>query len=187
MLYGNGRQLSIDGAAAQFITADELQDSAGMEQIGHFLRMVVEKNDPTYMVHAHTAETDFYKIVNRAPAEQMHQGGRMRISNSPPWFVGLPRSLFHEQTVRQYSWAGTTYRGMQMSTDDLNQYTVGKCIITKAFLSTSRARNVAEQFLRRTPPAGVQLVICSYTITNETYFFYLAWASRSAACDSVAL
>lgn len=167
MLYGNGRNPSVEEVSAQLITTEELQDCDGMEQIVNFLRLAAEKNDPTLLVRAYTAETDFYKILNRTLAEQIHAEGRMRMSNSPPWFVVLPRALFHRCARRQYSWAGTTYRGMQMTADDLHRYTVGQRIISKAFLSTSKSRQVAERFLGATSSAGALLVICSYTITTD--------------------
>ncbi|CAF0848746.1 unnamed protein product [Adineta steineri] len=62
-----------------------------------------------------------------------------------------------------------TFRGMNMTNNDLAQYTVGTRLMTKSFLSTTKNRSVAEAFaICRSATTDNNIpTLCTYTIKNR--------------------
>ena len=66
----------------------------------------------------------------------------------------------------QYIYASTTFRGMNITTQDLKAYEMGKIVITRSFLSTSKIRAVAEFYLGFGDIVNRPPVICIYKVSN---------------------
>jgi hypothetical protein len=83
--------------------------------------------------------------------------------------------FYNNPTFENLSYKGKVYRGMCITYDDLKQYSVGGKVMSKAFMSTTKDRSVAEDFAtkgasNRTKKHGelVKLsVFCTYEIINN--------------------
>ncbi|CAF1628567.1 unnamed protein product [Adineta ricciae] len=79
-----------------------------------------------------------------------------------------------DPALQQFSFTGDTFRGMHVTTNDLDQYKAGSTIMTKSFLSTSKKEEVAASFIvKNLEQEGLASnsnkvpVICHYSIRNR--------------------
>jgi hypothetical protein len=154
---------SIKAASEEISYAHELQDAAGMDQIRHFLHMAVEADDYTYFLRAYTAETDFYKRLNRLYA-QTNLGYTETDRNK--WFIKFSTVLKGNWHMRKYWWTGMCFRGLQMTDNDLAEFKVGEMITNKAFMSTSKNSEIAVAFASKVV-SGMRAVLCVYCIQHH--------------------
>jgi hypothetical protein len=88
--------------------------------------------------------------------------------DEPP--VGLGPYLFaaaimhHPSLVSEY-YMGTTYRGMSISQDALNEYIAGARVITNTCLSTSITIDMSDKFMNFVDPT-VRPILCVYRTTQ---------------------
>ncbi|CAF1533348.1 unnamed protein product, partial [Didymodactylos carnosus] len=139
----------------------EANDFDKKELIRYFYNKALQDEDATYLIKAYTAETNYYKIINKyltIEHEKNDDGNKFA-----QWHI-LAIMTFHP-SLGQFSFVGETYRGMRITEEDLNEYSVGTRLMNKAFLSTSKDRQVAEAFA---DSCGVNdgrvTVICIYEI-----------------------
>jgi hypothetical protein len=88
-------------------------------------------------------------------------------ARNPGWSCAFARYIASDPALRKHRWMGTTYRGMHMTDKDIAAYEVGQMLMNKAFLSTSRLREVAERFARKKLPADKRAAICTYIIKDD--------------------
>jgi hypothetical protein len=110
-----------------------------IDNIKCFFRKATEEQDLTWITKAYTAETDFYKILNRDIA-----GGATQYQNERRYIIAL---LWHHPKSDPLAYTGLSYRVMQINYDDLQKYQVDRLLMTKSFLSSSIDRQIAELFL----------------------------------------
>jgi hypothetical protein len=113
----------------------------GIDNIKRFFRKATEEQDPTWIIKAYTAETDFYKILNREIA-----GGANQYQNERRYIIAL---LWHHPKLDSLEYTGLSYRVMQVNYDDLQKYQLNCSLMSKSFLSSSLDRKIAELFLCR--------------------------------------
>nr|ACD54615.1 unknown [Adineta vaga] len=119
-------------------------------------------NDPEEVVRAYTAETGFYTRLNED------------LSQMPTHWSGTKHErsivsilLFHPE-LQQYKYTGETHRGMIMSSEDLNKYTVGTIFMNKSLLSSSEESEKAQSFMKDPKSFVKHAVICTYRIQNDS-------------------
>ncbi|CAF1033116.1 unnamed protein product [Rotaria sordida] len=112
-----------------------------IEDIKRFFRKATEEQDPIWIVTAYTAETDFYKILNRDIA-----GGSTQHQNERQFIIAL--LLFHPK-LDHLSYTGPSYRVMQMNEDNIKKYKENCLLMTKSFVSSSIDEQIALWFLGR--------------------------------------
>ncbi|CAF1189209.1 unnamed protein product [Rotaria sp. Silwood1] len=126
------------------------------------------EKDPFYLLKAYTVESDFYIKLNKDLAtKHFDQGTNFGIT----FFIDF---FYNNPAFNSLSYIGKVYRGMTMTCDDLQQYAVGGKVMNKAFMSTTKDRNVAKQFAKnnlthREKQHGeiVKLsTLCTYEIIN---------------------
>ncbi|CAF0996600.1 unnamed protein product [Rotaria sp. Silwood1] len=100
---------NIQMASDEISNAQELSDAAGMDQIQYFLNMAVETSDYTYFIRAYTAETDFYKRLNRLHAQT--KLGYTEVDRNK-WFIKFATVLKGNWHMRKYWWTGMCFRGI---------------------------------------------------------------------------
>jgi hypothetical protein len=96
------------------------------------------------------------------------------LDNEPPKGLGqhiFAAILINHPYFQPYYHTGTTYRGMNITPDELAQYKVDSIVLTRSFLSTSKNEIVAEMFKDATGPLtvnadGKQPVRCVYKVIN---------------------
>jgi hypothetical protein len=111
----------------------------GIDKIKRFFQKATQEQDPTWIIKAYTAETDFYKILNREIACGASHG-----QNERRYIIALLR---HHPILDRLSFIGTAYRVMKINSDDLEKYHVDCSLMTKSFLSTSIDEEIAAWFL----------------------------------------
>jgi len=163
-LYPVGEVPTIDDVAFKIINTEDLSDGTGMKKITEWMQQARENNDSTFFLRAYTSSTIFYERLNLKLAQ--HADSQLNPANLP-WYLALPKHLYHQNTLSQYHYLGNTYRGMIMTENDFDQYQVGEIILNKAFLSTSTSRSVAEFFALSGSDSIQKVTISSYKIVNE--------------------
>lgn len=113
----------------------------GIDSIKRFFRNATEEEDPTWIIKAYTAETEFYKTLNIDIA-----CGATQFQNERRYIIAL---LCHHPSLNSFSFTGLSYRVMKVNDDDINKYKAGCCLMSKSFLSSTIDRKVAELFLAR--------------------------------------
>jgi hypothetical protein len=151
--------------------------------IKNYMKQAIENNDPIPLVRAYTEKTRFVTKLNEDLAKD---GSDFRFiltsaimnavyrDNDPPKGFGahiFTAILSHHTKLQQYHhYTGITYRGMNISKSDLDQYQQEKCILTRTFLSSSINQDVAQNFLsdHSFNTNQNQRVICIYNIRNPS-------------------
>ncbi|CAF0855931.1 unnamed protein product [Didymodactylos carnosus] len=134
--------------------------------INWYYALAAEENTAKYLITAYTAETDYYKVLNKELAT-VHENENKLIDS----WVGrnwILRIMCCHPTLNPFGYIGNAYRGMRITQDDLNQYSVGNHLMNKAFLSTSKDREIAEKFASLDDIQDGKLsIICIYIIRNR--------------------
>ena len=158
------------------------QSNRQKQSIDWFFRQVLVEQNITYIVKAYTSSTQFYSIVNNDLTKSLLRFFRQnydgKYENTIEQSIGYLASIFiHHPDLRSFRYFGTAYRGLILTQQDLQTYTVGKRLLNKSFLSSSIDRKVAENFagvdnsdaLRRNTNHDLiqYTTICTYTITNH--------------------
>jgi hypothetical protein len=145
----------------------EQMPKADLERISAFLNQA--ETDPHCLLRAYTVESDFYRILNKDLAMKHYNDGT---NFGITYFIEF---FYNNPTFENLSFKGKVYRGMNITQDDLKQYSVGGKIMCKAFMSTTKVRYIAEGFAAegasaRTKQHGelVKLsALCTYEIINN--------------------
>ena len=145
--------------------ANVLKDDIDKEIITRRMNDAIQNNDTAWLVRAYTEETDFYRQLNGNLADLKELTNED--ARNPGWSCAFARYIANDPTLHQKRWSGKTYRGMHMTDKDIAMYEVGKMLMNKAFLSTSRLRKVAERFARKDLPANKRAAICTYHIKDN--------------------
>ncbi|UJR19987.1 hypothetical protein I4U23_023121 [Adineta vaga] len=143
----------------------------GIDIVKRFCRKAMEEQDPIWIIKAYTAETDFYKILNK----EIACGATMN-QNERRYIIAL---LSHHPKLDPMIFIGCSYRVLQINQNDLDKYEENSFLMTKSFLSSSIDRKIAELFLCekessqqhvRTRSDGTQIKIwlmCIYHIKHR--------------------
>jgi hypothetical protein len=129
---------------------DEFKVTKELEHCGHrniidwFCTKAQETNNPIYLLKLYTAETGFYKTLNRIMAK--NEGFLKNAELIMPWAFYFAGMLCRNSVLEAYRFQGQTYRGMRIRDQDLRAYQIGGTIINKAILLTSRNRHIAKIF-----------------------------------------
>jgi len=169
------------------------QSERDKNMIEWFFRCAAIEQDVIYIVKAYTSVTQFYTIVNRHLREFLLRFFRWdydaRHVNTLEKSVGYLASIFiYHPDLRSLSYTGLTYRGMILSQDDLSDYTVGKQLLNKSFLSTSIDRRVAEMFAGAGASTNMRrnlnhdliqyITFCTYKIKNPNTALKIGFISE---------
>ncbi|CAF1233588.1 unnamed protein product [Didymodactylos carnosus] len=144
----------------------ELSDMEGIQKIRWFINKAIEENDPVYLLKAYTAETDFYKILNKQLATVHIDRPDYRES----WQARrrIVYIISCDPDLAQFRFADRTYRGMKLTENDLQQYVVGSRLMNKSFMSTSKDRLIAKKFvLGNDSVKQTYSTLCTYHIINN--------------------
>lgn len=138
------------------------------------LQDAIKKNNPMPLASVYTGTT---LLCTRLNTDLAKLGSDFRFvstrldypDNEPPKDLGqyIYASLLINHTVfRPYRHASTTFRGMNITSEDLEAYAMGKIVITRSFLSTSKNRDLAELYLGFDDTINCPPVICIYKVSN---------------------
>jgi len=169
----------LDEIDTGYIDKIPFTDEKQRKKIKTHLEYVIELEDPLGLVQAYTdPETLFYKILNRDLAaigsnfrflstQNLFNSGYL--DNEAPKGFGqhiFAAILINHSRFQPYYHTGITYRGMNVTPDDLKEYEIGKIVMTRSFLSTSENRDVTELFIDFNDYETHPPVLCIYKVTN---------------------
>ncbi|CAF3979674.1 unnamed protein product [Adineta steineri] len=142
----------------------DLQDINNIINIKQYFEQAIHEKDPVHLLKAYTANSDFYLKLNFHLAQLNYESLTDQKNLSYAYYIGLVS--FHPK-LETLSYIGTSYRGMIINNDNLQQYKIGKQILIKTLLSTSKHIRIASQFCKTNQKSNDQLnVICIYEICN---------------------
>lgn len=146
-LYDSTNVVGSDGIRKMFERIEKnyidksLAHAEGIEQIRRYFRKATEQEDPKWIVTAFSAETDFYKFLNRELA-----GGCATNQMERTYIVAL---LLYHPKLDALSYIGASCRVMRINEETLEKYKKAPVLMTKAFLSSSLEEKVAVWFAHR--------------------------------------
>lgn len=157
---------NISKAVEDIMKDERFCDVSTTHKIEYFLHKSRQTQDPKWLVQAYSAEMSFCQLINRALAQTPVLESLEKEDNIHA-FVGV---LFHHDAFKKYRYIGKCYRGMKLSTEDFEKnYEVGQVLLIKPFTSTSKCRNIAEQFAMAPSNSARPLsILCIYTIPERT-------------------
>jgi hypothetical protein len=117
----------------------QLNNMPKLDVIQRFLRRAVEEKDCTRLIQAYTAETDFYNQINNYLLTRTED-------NDLSQFIHTIYS--NQQLHDKYSYVGTCYRSILIDSEDqLHLFKKNTKILNRIFLSTTRDRQIAEEYI----------------------------------------
>ena len=125
------------------------------------------QTDPMRLLQAYTVESNFYRNLNRDVAT-MHVDQSTNVGLT--YFIDF---FYKYPALESLSYVGRVYRGMIISQDNLSEYSAGRKVLSKSFLSTSTNRSVAEGFIKRetsnrAAQRGSDIQMCALCILEIT-------------------
>ena len=96
--------------------------------------------------------------------------------NEPPKDLGqyiYASILINHRVFQKYQHTSTTFRGMTITSQDLQPYAMGKIITTRSFLSTSKNRTVAEIYIGFKDIINNPPVMYIYKVSNPRSSLYI--------------
>lgn len=130
----------------------------------HYLKSAIEQNDPNFLLKIYTIEGSFYRQLN----EYITRGGKREVYKKlcGKWSGYYAGIIMKHPKLAVYYFTGQTFRGMEITLEELDRYKVGITLTNKAFQSTSKSRKVSMPFAhRQTPFMGTLPVILIYKIS----------------------
>ena len=113
-----------------------------MDVIRRLFHRAVEEKDATRLIQAYTAETDFYKEINNHIIFQ-------KISSNNIISEFIDTISLNRQLHEKYQYIGHCYRSIRIkSNSELNFYKIGSKLSNRCFLSTTKDRQFAEEYVR---------------------------------------
>ncbi|CAF2949409.1 unnamed protein product [Rotaria sp. Silwood2] len=144
---------------------NELQDIDGINIIKEYFDKAINEKDPTYLLTAYTAETDFYTTLNIDLAKIQLENLTTKENLSRTYYIGIIACHPKFETL---SFIGKVFRGMLITKNDVKKYKVGSRILTKTFSSTSKQKDVASTFHKnkKTDTHDRLSTLCIYHVRN---------------------
>ena len=118
-----------------------LANIQGIEHLKRFFQRATKEQNPIWILKAYTAETDFYKALNTEIA-----CGTTQYQLERKYLIAL---LYHHPSLNDLTFVGTSYRVVQMSSDQMKNYRIGFTLMTKSLFSSSVDQKITELFLFR--------------------------------------
>ncbi|CAF1007578.1 unnamed protein product [Didymodactylos carnosus] len=150
----------IDWMIENYLT-ERLSNATERSMIQFFFTKTKLTKDPIWLVKAYTAETEYYRKLNRDFASEDFT--KNWEASMEQWIVA---ALYNHPALEQFSFKGETYRGAKMNDFDISQYKVGTHVMNKSFLSTSKEQKIAENFAIGGDSSKYS-VLCKYETRNE--------------------
>ena len=153
----------------------ELRDDGCLDEIIALFRQAARENDPTYIVKAYTAETPFYRSLNKELARTSQQVMNVAIYSLDPQFQRFWKThgriagiISQHEKMKPCRFQGSCYRGMRISETELAKYQQGARVMNRSFLSATVEENIALRFAVDLEEDTDKLpVICKYKIRNR--------------------
>ncbi|CAF0871305.1 unnamed protein product [Adineta steineri] len=180
--------VSISDTVDKIQMADELKNGSGMDKVNTALELARCTGDVTHLLHAYTVESIFYRVLNRTLANQLPSTDLTELismfnalKNGTHKKATLNWALCYASTIRHACispesslkyYFGKTYRGINVTEQDLLVYHVNSFIIQKTFASTSKDRSVAECFVVSSGPGQIP-AICTYVLDDPDMKFFI--------------
>ena len=143
----------------------QLQHIEDIGRIKLCFNKAIHEQDLVHLLRAYIAETGFYSVLNthlkKIQLDNLTNDENLGVA----YYTGI---IAHHPRFETFSFTGTVFRGMIMTTDDLKQHEIGTRLLTQTFSSASKQRNVVFDFLAGVDHSKDQLTtMCTYEIRNQ--------------------
>ena len=157
----------VDTAVDSIINDEQFHDVSTTHKIEYFLNKARQTRDVKWLIQAYSADVNFCQTVNKALASRSIRVNPFSDEKNIDPFVSI---FLHHNALKQYRYTGKCYRGIKLSTKEFEEnYKVGRTLLIKPFMSTSKSRRIAEQFATAASSNLRPLsVLCIYTIPDRT-------------------
>ncbi|CAF0745149.1 unnamed protein product [Adineta steineri] len=119
----------------------QLSNMPKCDVIRRYFRQAMEEKNSTRLIQAYTAETNFYNYVNNYLLTRDEQ-------NLLSQFIQT--IYFNEKLHKNYSFKGLCYRSIRVDFEhELSLYTKGSKISNQTFISATRERLLADEYVSR--------------------------------------
>lgn len=139
-----------------------------IDVIRRLFRRAIDEKDCNRLIQAYTAETDFYNRINNyliLQNEQIIKNGNSSTNNVSEFIDTI---YLNRQLHKNYQYQGICYRSLRIkSLNDLNIYKVDSKIINITFISTTKDREFAEQYINDLEQGDQPKVIISFDIRQH--------------------
>jgi hypothetical protein len=143
---------------------DDGDESAKIVQ--DYFNEALETKNPICLLKAYTVESQFYKRLNREMATGSDR--KVFIKLCKKWTGYYTGIIVKNPAFEPYRYSGETYRGMQITQLDYQQYQVGVALSNKSFQSTSKSWKIAKDFAcPQKPTPGRLSVVVIFTIVDR--------------------
>jgi len=144
---------------------DDGEDEAA-NIVQNYFNEALETKNPICLLKAYTVESQFYKRLNREMASGNDR--QVFIKLCKKWTGYYTGIIVKNPAFEHYRYSGETYRGMQITPADYQQYKVGVALSNKSFQSTSKSWKIAHGFAcPSTPTPGRLSVVLIFTIVDR--------------------
>lgn len=136
--------------------------------IRRLFRRAINEKDCNRLIQAYTAETDFYNRINNYLILQNER--IIKEGNASTSIVSdfIDTIYLNRQLHKDYQYQGICYRSLKIkSHSELNFYKVGSKMINKTFISTTKDRPFAEQYVRDNEQEKQHSLIISFEIRQS--------------------
>jgi hypothetical protein len=119
-----------------------------IDVIRRLFRRAMDEKDCTRLIQAYTAETEFYNRINDYLISHTEQ--TLNESCAKPTVISefIDTIYLNHQLHENYRFEGKCYRSIKIkSHTELNNYQVGAKLINRCFISTTKDRQIAEQYV----------------------------------------
>lgn len=144
----------------------EDEEDESTQIVLNYFRAAIAEKDPMYLLRAYTTESPFYKQLNREMATGNDKEVYKKLCGKwTGYYTGL---IAKNRAFDHLRFAGQTYRGMEITPSDYQQYRIGTALSNKSFQSTSKSWKIAKGFASPSEPKqGTMPVILIFTITDR--------------------
>lgn len=145
---------------------DDDPDDPSTKIVQNYFNEALETKDPMSLLKAYTVESQFYKRLNHEMAtgnkKQVYEKLRKKWTG---YYTGI---IVRNPAFDHLRYSGQTYRGMQITPADFDQYRPGVALANKSFQSTSKSWKIAQGFALPSRPAPGRLpVVMVFEITDR--------------------
>jgi hypothetical protein len=149
---------------------DELGNYKKMMKFYQALELARSSSNVKYLLHAYTIECNFYRTLNRKLSNLSVSNNLteylaailLKTDDNKDWplcFTSIILKAAAEPESPLKSFCGYTYRGINITQEDLSLYEVNSLVVQKAFSSSSKQRSVAEKFIKSAPVGKMGAVL----------------------------
>ena len=148
------------------------ENGSDLAEVQKLIERSLPQNDnkPENLIRAYTCDSSFYTTLNKYMSKGKPSDALKR--STKEWSGYYTGFMINYPEFKKYRFSGRTYRGMQITPDDLKQYRIGVLLCSKAFQSSSRSWEIGFDFAYpydRKPGTSPVIIVMDIIDENSAY------------------